>query len=249
MNLEHPEIKPPLCGAEWAVRAETYAALVSEHLSPCTVWLDAGCGWRLLEDDLDPLEDWLVGHCRFIVGMDVSVAAHRNVNSLVRGSIYALPFADDSIDLVTGNMVVEHLDDPGKAFAEVARCLRPSGALIVHTPNLLNYGIFGNAVASRLIPEKWRLRMIHGTDDRRPEDFFPVRYKANTMRSLLGLLHAAGFEVHQQKAVPQQGPFFRTTRRLERFLMKLTPNSGLLVCAHKSAAQSQSFRISNMNAI
>ncbi|MGB0103094.1 MAG: class I SAM-dependent methyltransferase [Candidatus Sulfotelmatobacter sp.] len=233
MNRKLSEVRPPLSGAAWAVRAETYAALICEHLSPDTIWLDAGCGGRLLEDDLDPLEDWLVDHCRFIVGMDVTLAAHRNVKSLVSGSIYALPFADDSIDLVTCNMVVEHLDRPGKAFAEVARCLRPSGAFIVHTPNLLNYGIFGNAVASKLIPEKWRLRVIHGTDDRKPEDFFPVRYKANTMRRLLRLLDASGFEVHRRKAVPQLGPFFRKTWRPERFFMKLTPNSGLLVCAHK----------------
>ena len=233
MNLEPLGLKPPLCGAAWAVRAETYAALICEHLSPRTVWLDAGCGWRLLEDDLDTLEDWLVRHCRFIVGMDVSVVAHRNVNSLVRGSIDALPFADNSIDLVTCNMVIEHLEDPGRAFAEVARCLKPTGALIVHTPNLRNYGILGNALASKFIPEKWRLRMVQGTDDREPEDFFPVRYRANTMPRLIHLLSASGFEIHQHHAIRQQGPFFRKLGKLETFLMRLTPDSGLLVCAHK----------------
>jgi hypothetical protein len=32
----------------------------------------------------------------------------------------------------------------------------------------------------------------------------------------------------------QQGPFIAKTAQVERFLMKLTPNSRLLVCAHKS---------------
>jgi len=232
-SAPHVSEMPPLCGARWAARAETYAALISEHLSPQAVWLDAGCGWRLLEDDLDQLEDWLVDHCRLILGLDVSLAAHRNVRLLVAGSLYALPFADGTFDLVTCNMVVEHLESPARAFAEIFRCLKPGGALIVHTPNLLNYGILGNALASRLIPEKWRLRLVHGTDNRKPEDFFPVRYKANTMNSLSRLLHASGFEIHRRIGLPQQRPFFRKTVKPEKILMKLTPIGSLLTCAHK----------------
>jgi SAM-dependent methyltransferase len=232
-NLQWPQGKPPLSRASWAVRAETYAALISDHLSPGTAWLDAGCGRRLLEDDLDPLEDWLVAHCGFIVGMDETLIKHRNFNRLVQGSLYHLPFAGSSFDLITCNMLVEHLDEPGEGFAEVARCLKPGGALIVHTPNLMNYGIMSNAIASRVMPEKWRLRLAHGTDDRQAEDFFPVRYKANTMNRLARLLTRSGFELHKRISLPQQQPFFCKTRKLERLLMKLTPNSGLLVCAHK----------------
>jgi len=130
-------------------------------------------------------------------------------------------------------MVVEHLDHPGCAFVEIARCLRPSGVLIVHTPNLNNYGIMGNAIVSRVFPESWRRRLIVGTDDRKPEEFFPVRYKANRMSKLLRLLEISGFEPHRFQPVPQQAPFFRKTAKLERFLMRLTPYSGLLVCAHR----------------
>jgi hypothetical protein len=50
-------------------------------------------------------------------------------------------------------MVVEHLDHPSKAFAEVARCRRPSRALVINTPNLLNY-VMGKEVASGVLPEK-----------------------------------------------------------------------------------------------
>jgi SAM-dependent methyltransferase len=223
----------PLSGAQWAANSETYAALISEHLSPKSLWLDAGCGWRLLEDDMEPLEDWLVTRCRAILGMDPALTNHRNIRLLVRGSLNALPFADDSFDLITCNMVAEHLDDPSKAFGEAARCLRPLGAFIVKTPNLLNYGVMGNAVASRTMPEKWRLRLVYGSDDRAPEDFFRVRYKANTMRRLKRLLQASGLQVHKTIALPQRRPFFRKTEKLERFLMKLTPTSSLLVCAHK----------------
>ena len=230
------EVEIPLSGAKWAARSEAYAVLISEHLNPRTVWLDAGCGWRLLEDDMNPLENWLVDHCELIVGMDLAVTTHRNISLLVQGSLYALPFADSSLDLVTFNMVAEHLDDPAKAFVEVARCLCPGGALIVKTPNLLNYGVMGNAIASRVMPEKWRLRLAYGSDGRRSEDFFPVRYKANTTRVLVRLLCASGLQVHKTIALPQQRPFLRKTEKLERLLMKLTPISGLLICAHKGYA-------------
>jgi SAM-dependent methyltransferase len=232
-QLETAKTDPPFTGAGWAARAELYAALIAEHLSPQTAWLDAGCGWRLLEDDLDSLEDWLVRACRLVIGMDVSVGGHRNVHRLVEASLYEMPFVACSLDLVTCNMVVEHLDHPNRAFAEIARCLRPRGALIIHTPNLNNYGIMGNAIISKVFPEKWRRRLIYGTDDRKPEEFFPVRYRANRMNQLLRLLEGSGFEPHRFRTVRQQEPFFRKTKNLERFLMKLTPYSGLLVCAHK----------------
>lgn len=226
----------PISGAKWAAKSEAYASLVADHLNPRAVWLDAGCGWRLLEDDMEDLENWLVDRCARVIGMDLAVTKHRNIRLLAQGSLYRLPFAASSLDLVTFNMVAEHLDDPARALAEVARCLTPGGAVIIKTPNLLNYGVLGNAVASKVMPEKWRLRLVYGSDGRAPEDFFPVRYKANTMRSLARLLQTSGLQVHKAIALAQQRPFLRRAAKLESLLMKLTPASGLLVCAHKRSA-------------
>ena len=233
-------VQIPLSGAQWAAKTEAYARLVSEHLSPDTVWLDAGCGSRLLESDMDPLEDWLATHCKTIVGMDLSVTSNRNIDLLVRGSIYDLPFADNSLDLITCRMVVEHLDQPVRAFAESARCLRPGGAVIVITPNLLNYGIFGNAVATKLLGEKLRLRIVHAVDARTDDEIFPVRYKANTMPRLVESLSAAGLQVHETIGLRQQRPYWQKHPSLEKVLMKLTPIFVLLVCAHKAGAASNS---------
>jgi ubiquinone/menaquinone biosynthesis C-methylase UbiE len=41
----------------------------------------------------------------------------------------ALPFADDSFDLVLGHAVLHHLPDLDRAFAEFARVLKPGGTL------------------------------------------------------------------------------------------------------------------------
>lgn len=226
--------RPPFNGEAWAARSEAYAQLIVDHLTSQSVWLDAGCGWRLLEDHMDPLEDWLVHHCRHVIGLDVAVSSHRNIRLLGRGSLYNLPFADGSFDLVTCNMVAEHLDDPARAFAEIARCLAANGVVIIKTPNLLNYGVMGNAIASKLMPEQWRLALIYGSDGRRPEDFFPVRYKANTLRSLGRLFSSAGLQIHKSVALRQERPYSQRAASVEKILMKLTPFSSLLVCAHKS---------------
>lgn len=223
----------PLCGETWAAKSEAYASLIAKHLSANTVWLDAGCGSRLLEDDMDPLETWLAAQSKTIFGMDFGVTSNRNIKQLLHGSLYQLPFHDGSLDLVTCRMVVEHLDQPGKAFAEVARCLRPGGAFIVITPNLHNYAVWGNAVATKIVPEKLRRRIVHSFDERPDEDIFPVRYKANTMRSLIGLMSSAGLQQHETIGLRQQRPYWRKHPLFEKVLMWLTPIYVLLVCAHK----------------
>lgn len=240
MKAEAQTVQIPFSGAQWAAKSEAYASLISEHLSPHTVWLDAGCGSRLLEDDMDPVENWLASHCKTIVGIDVSVTFNRNIKSLIQGSLYDLPFADNSFDLITCRMVVEHLAQPRHAFAEFARCLRPGGAIVVITPNLLNYAILGNAVATKLLPEKLRLRIVHASDSRADEDIFPVRYRANTMPRLVQLLNASGLQVHETVGLRQQRPYWRKHPSLEKVLMKLTPIYVLLVCAHKAVAKSAS---------
>ena len=113
----------PLTGAKWAAKSEAYATFVSEHLSANSLWLDAGCGNRLLETDLDPLETWLAARCKNIVGMDVLVTSHRNIKSLVQGSLYHLPFADNQFDLITNRHGYYY--EP-----EIQRILKPGHQLI-----------------------------------------------------------------------------------------------------------------------
>jgi len=223
----------PIIGERWAAQSESYANLIAEHLSSKSRWLDAGCGWRILESDLEPLEDWLVQQCGTVVGMDIRLIGHRNIQQLVSGSLYAVPFADSSFDLITCNMVMEHLDEPERAVAEITRVLAPGGAVVINTPNLRNYGVMGNAFLSKVLPERWRVRIVHASDPRAADQIFPVRYRANTFRRLITLLSASGLRVHKALELPQQGPFFPRMAKLERLLVKLTPSSRLLVCAHK----------------
>ncbi len=55
------------------------------------------------------------------------------------GDIAALPFGDDSFDLVVCFETIEHVEDPRTALAELARVLDPSGLLVISTPNKHEY--------------------------------------------------------------------------------------------------------------
>jgi ubiquinone/menaquinone biosynthesis C-methylase UbiE len=47
------------------------------------------------------------------------------------GDLYALPFANESADLISIHQVLHFLDDPQRALAEAARALRPGGRLMI----------------------------------------------------------------------------------------------------------------------
>ena len=114
-------------------------------------------------------------------------------------------------------------------------CWFVGGVLIISTPNLWNYGVLGNAILSKVLPEQWRLGLVRASDSREPEDIFPVRYRANTRRRLSAMFTASGLKVHRATVLPQQRTFFRRTAPVEKLLMTLTPGVRLLVCAHKEA--------------
>jgi ubiquinone/menaquinone biosynthesis C-methylase UbiE len=73
-----------------------------------------------------------------VVGLDVDgsglrVAQSQNSVSLLQGSVYALPFAAASFDLVLCCEVLEHLEDPEAALVELTRVTR--GAVLLSVPN------------------------------------------------------------------------------------------------------------------
>lgn len=109
------------------------AALLDRYVGSVGRVLDAGCGTganlRFLTRYGEP------------VGVDLSgealrFAALRQPEAIARASVGALPFADESFDLVTSFEVIYHLavDDDRHALAEMARVIRRGGWLLVRVP-------------------------------------------------------------------------------------------------------------------
>jgi ubiquinone/menaquinone biosynthesis C-methylase UbiE len=190
---------------------EIYGRLLRQHVNKNIKWLDVGCGWRILGKDLEPIEDDLVANAGVVVGCDLALdnlTKHRIIQNLVLASADNLPFRDASFDLITLNMVVEHLDNPAKTFCETVRVLSPGGLLIIHTPNLLNYGVFLNHTIARRLPRKFVLRFIKWAERRKEEDVFPTFYRANTVHRLSQICSRFGLKEESCRILTAPQPFF-----------------------------------------
>ena len=172
---------------------EIYEDFISQHISGETIWLDAGCGRHILPVWRIEAERALVKAAKIALGCDVdesSLHEHATLTRRLVASLDDLPLQRESVDLVTCNMVVEHLHHPRKTFAECARVLKVGGRLIIHTPNAYSYFV----LLSRLVPRGPKLRLVRMLDGRRDRDVFPTRYLANTPRKLRALMAECGLE-------------------------------------------------------
>jgi len=100
--------------------------------------LEAGCGEGYGAD-------LLAGVARRVVALDYDEAAVAHVASryprleVMRANLTELPLPDASFDVVVNFQVIEHLWDQARFVAECARVLRPSGLLMVSTPNRITF--------------------------------------------------------------------------------------------------------------
>jgi SAM-dependent methyltransferase len=62
------------------------------------------------------------------------LAQEKTQAALTRGSVYELPYEAGQFDLAASFSVFEHLHEPAKALAEVARVLAPSGLFLLGMP-------------------------------------------------------------------------------------------------------------------
>jgi len=122
-------------------RADHLAKLVAQNAATDGgMVLDLGCG--------DGLFTHLMAQQQLeAIGIDVEASAIEQAKAKTRGQPYAgnapqfiatdggaLPFEDDSMQAVAMFDVIEHLPNPIALLREVARVLKPSGALILSTP-------------------------------------------------------------------------------------------------------------------
>jgi SAM-dependent methyltransferase len=99
-----------------------YAALKQRAHHAQGRLLDVGCGGGPYRD--------LFKHVSGYIGLDIT--PHTNVD--VVGDAQTLPFTDNCFDTVLCNEVLEHVPEPSRLMAEVARVLRPGGFLLLTTP-------------------------------------------------------------------------------------------------------------------
>ena len=147
---------------ETVYHQEVYARTLAEHLSPDARWLDLGAGTRLHGWWGWPSPEQLARVVRPL-GCDL-LPAHLRRHPQLRAGFAAcgeqIPLRDASLDLVSANMVLEHLADPLAVFREIARVLRPGGHFIFVTPNRRHWlvGLIARTMtpSMRSVLGRWR---------------------------------------------------------------------------------------------
>lgn len=158
-----------------------------------SVWLDLGCGHALLPDWILGQEQ-LLARARCVIGLDYdqgSLRKNSQIRELVAGDINCLPFRSAAFNLVTANMVVEHVQEPTRVLTEIARVLEQGGYFIFHTPNKRFYMTY----AASLIPDWIKRKLVKVSEGREEADIFPTHYRMNDLDTIRRVAAGCGFRI------------------------------------------------------
>lgn len=126
------------------------------------------------------------GRVKRVIGLDLDPVVLQNPDldeAHIIEANGAYPLADQSIDLVICDNVLEHVENPTRFAAEIERVLRPGGWFCARTP--VKWGYIG--LGARLVPNALHVRLLRYLQPhRKAEDVFPTVYRMNTMPALRG---------------------------------------------------------------
>jgi SAM-dependent methyltransferase len=166
--------------------------LLRDHFGPLR-------GARLMKTDLwDEARNtrilaWAAGHGALVYGIDLSPPIARDaVRELGPGvlraavsDVRALPYGDETFDLVYSMGTVEHFDETTQALAEIRRVLKRGGRAIIGVPN--RHDPF---LRPLLVAVLYRLGLYgYGFE------------KSYSRRRLRAMLAGAGFEVRAETGI------------------------------------------------
>ena len=121
----------------WFRRHEVVYQRLSDRCAGLDV-LEAGCGEGYGADLIADV-------ARRVVALDYDETTVAHVRAryprvdVRHGNLAQLPLPDGSVDVVVNFQVIEHLWDQGQFVDECARVLRPSGLLLMSTPNRITF--------------------------------------------------------------------------------------------------------------
>ncbi|GGA78602.1 hypothetical protein GCM10011507_32290 [Edaphobacter acidisoli] len=175
--------------------------------------------------------------CKRIVGIDLEekdLELNPYIHEACVGSIERLPFPDSSFNLITAQMVIEHLANPSEVVGECARVLAPGGAFLALTPNLKNLLV----AAASGIPNAIKRAFTWRAQSRDPHDIFPTHYRMNTSATLEKTLANAGMQVEFIEYINGSPDlaFVPVLNKIEQLIRAMQPEtfrSDLLVLARK----------------
>ncbi len=167
---------------------DQYETLVATLVSNTTRWLDVGCGRDLFPSNRR-LSRELASRCAFLTGVDPDDTLDQNPFVHAKAKVATEDFTTDrGFDLITMRMVAEHIAQPERVVATLARALNPGGRLVIYPVNRFS----PVPLVTGLVPFKLHhpiKRILWRTEE---QDTFPTCFKMNTRRRLQELTAAVG---------------------------------------------------------
>jgi ubiquinone/menaquinone biosynthesis C-methylase UbiE len=166
--------------------------LVALGLSPGHAVVDIGCGPGT---DLGQLSD-AVGETGSVIGVDrdqrmLAEAGRRFANrrnvELRTGDAHDLPFAAGSVDRARTDRVLQHVDDPVAAVAQVRRVLRPGGLYAMAEPDWDSLTVADQDVTTSRLFSRFLAGRVHNP---------------TVGRDLVRLSTSAGFDIRSVEPRP-----------------------------------------------
>lgn len=138
-KLEIDDQGPPFFWARSAAAITAWKAVAGRARTPGAVCISVGGGPK-----------------RHAAGfLNINLGPYPNVD--IVGDAYALPYPDQSIDAAYCIAVLEHLEFPDRAVAEIARVLKPGGEVLFDTPLLQQYHGYPDHFQNFTLPGQVRL--------------------------------------------------------------------------------------------
>ena len=117
--------------------AERAAQLVRGACAPVSLIADLGSGNAKIPLAMCPLLPGATRVCAVEMSREMLAVAARNrarngvALHLVAADAKLVPFADQSVGMVTSNSLVHHIPDPRAVFLEIARIARPGAPILI----------------------------------------------------------------------------------------------------------------------
>ncbi|MCB9916166.1 MAG: class I SAM-dependent methyltransferase [Planctomycetes bacterium] len=172
-------------------------------LRPDDVVLEVGCGRKA------EVVAKLRGKAARLIGLDpVTFELDESVREsveLVNGDMEHTGLPSACVDLVISRALMEHVEKPRPALAEMHRILKPGGRYVFLAPNLGDYG----SIAAWLTPNKYHADIVKKVEGRALNDTFPTYFRCNTKGTIRKLSDSVGLELERCDYLGQYPAYFQ----------------------------------------
>jgi len=133
-----------------------------------------------------------------VYGLDPNEKAlseNRYISNRIVGRAESIPLTDSSVDIVILEWVMEHIENPERAFKEISRVLKPNGKIIFCTPNTKSPLMFLISLLKKISNPFSQIVIRQTLLDREKEEINPAYYRVNTRKKINKIFSQSGLRI------------------------------------------------------